>query len=627
MSKNQLAKSIIDNVGGIDNVSGLTHCATRLRFNLKDDSKANADDLKDLSKVVGVVNQGGQYQVIIGPDVKNVYKSITDDYSIGETKPVEDKEEKKSVVSKVLDTIVGIFVPIVPALTGAGMLKAVLTLLVLVGLVSSKSQTYQILNFMGDAAFYFLPVLIGNSAAKKFKVNQYVGMSIGAILIYPTFIQMVNQAQANHTGINLFGVPVTLATYSSSVIPIILAMWFMSYVEPFIDKHMPSAIKLFMTPLLTLMIVGFSTLTFIGPIGYWLGSILGVFFSFLDVHVQWLVPLLVGTFTPLLVMTGMHYGLIPLGINQLATQGFDSIAGPGMMVSNIAQGGAALAVGIQSKNKKTKELGLSTSISALAGITEPALYGVNMKFKKPLISSMIGGGIAGLFIGIFGTVRYAQVAPGLFALPSFIGTKGWSNFIYAVIGCAISFVVSFVAQLIIGIEEQTDPDKTEKNDKNTKLKDVVKNKIPDTLSSPLHGVVTSLKEVPDQVFSSGAMGQGIAIEPEDGKVYAPADGTITAVFDSNHAIGIKTNNGAEILIHIGLETVSLNGKGFKRFVEKDQQIKKGDLLLDANLDFIKEHHLKTITSIVVTNSNDYKNITALSKLKEINVGDSLLNIA
>ena len=183
MSKNQLAKSIIDNVGGIDNVSGLTHCATRLRFNLKDDSKANADDLKDLSKVVGVVNQGGQYQVIIGPDVKNVYKSITDDYSIGETKPVEDKEEKKSVVSKVLDTIVGIFVPIVPALTGAGMLKAVLTLLVLVGLVSSKSQTYQILNLMGDAAFYFLPVLIGNSAAKKFKVNQYVGMSIGAILI------------------------------------------------------------------------------------------------------------------------------------------------------------------------------------------------------------------------------------------------------------------------------------------------------------------------------------------------------------------------------------------------------------------------------------------------------------
>lgn len=620
MSKDRLAKSIIDNVGGIDNVSGLTHCATRLRFNLKNDSKANGDELKNLSKVVGVVNQGGQYQVIIGPDVKNVYKSIIDNYSIGDVKTTDDKDEKKSVISKVLDTIVGIFVPIVPALTGAGMLKAVLTLLVLVGLVSNKSQTYQILNFMGDAAFYFLPVLIGNSAAKKFKVNQYVGMSIGAILIYPTFIQMVNQAQTNHTGISLFGIPVTLATYSSSVIPIILAMWFMSYVEPFVDKHMPSAIKLFMTPLLTLMIVGFSTLTFIGPIGYWLGSILGVFFSFLDVHVQWLVPLLVGTFTPLLVMTGMHYGLIPLGINQLATQGFDSIAGPGMMVSNIAQGGAALAVGIQSKNQKTKELGISTGISAVAGITEPALYGVNLKFKKPLISSMIGGGIAGLFIGIFGTVRYAQVAPGLFALPSFIGTKGWSNFIYAVIGCAISFTVSFIAQLIIGIDEQSDSNKE-------KPKDIVKNSIPDTLSSPLHGVVTSLTEVPDQVFSSGAMGKGIAIEPEDGKVYAPADGIVTAVFDSNHAIGIKTNNGAEILIHIGLETVSLNGKGFKRFVEKNQQIKKGDLLLDANLDFIKEHHLKTITSIVVTNSNDYKNITPLFKVKEINVGDSLLNIA
>jgi PTS system beta-glucosides-specific IIC component len=452
MNYKQLAKDILKNVGGMENVSGLTHCATRLRFNLKDSSKAQTEDIKMIKGVMGVINKGGQYQVVIGSDVANVYREINDLGSFDGNNSSSEADNKGPVV-KVLDTIAGIFTPIIPAITGAGMLKAVMALLVTFKLIATNTQTYAILSVMADAAFFFLPFLIASSAAKKFKVNPYMAMSIAGVILHPNFTNMVAAAKKANQTINFIGLPVSLASYSSSVIPIILAVWIMSYVEPLADKVSPKPVKFFTKPLLTLLVTAPLTLILIGPLGIIIGNGISKGIAFLNSYASWLVPLIVGTFSPLLVMTGTHYGLIPIGINNIATAGFDTVVGPGMLGSNIAQGGAALAVALKTKNKDLKQLASSAGITAVCGITEPAMYGVNLKLKKPLIAAMIGGGVSGLFLGITGVGRYTSGSPGLLALPGYIGTNGLRNITFAIIGSAIAFVVAFVATLIMGFED------------------------------------------------------------------------------------------------------------------------------------------------------------------------------
>lgn len=534
---------------------------------------------------------------MIGNTVKDVYKEFI---KLGDFQNNEISDEKKGIVNKILDTISGIFIPIVPALAGAGMLKALLALLTMLKVVAPDSQTYQFLNFMGDSVFYFMPIIIAASASKKFHVNQFVAMGIGAILMHPTFMNMIAVAKESQTGLEVFGLPVSLVSYSSSVIPIILAIWFMSYVEPITDRYMPKSIRIFMTPLITMLVVGIATLVAIGPLGNICGQLLGDAIGMLNHYVSWLVPLLVGTFTPLMVMTGMHYGLIPIGINLLATTGFDTVAGPGMMVSNIAQGGASLAVAFRCKNTEIKSLAASAGISAVCGITEPAMYGISLRFKKPLIAAMIGGGAAGLFIGIMGVGRYAQVSPGLFALPSFLGEKGISNLIYAIIGCAIAFIVSFIISFILGIDEPKEDVKLNEQ-KEIKLDD-------EEIFAPLKGQVISLDKVNDSVFSSGSLGKGMAIIPSEGKIYAPADGTISAFFETGHAIGVTSKHGAEILIHVGIDTVNLKGKYFYPKVKQNEQVKKGELLLEFDLNKMKEEGYDCTTMIIVTNSQQYTSV-------------------
>lgn len=518
-------------------------------------------------------------------------------------------------MNKILDTISGIFIPIVPALAGAGMLKALLALLTMLKVVAPDSQTYQFLNFMGDSVFYFMPIIIAASASKKFHVNQFVAMGIGAILMHPTFMNMIAVAKESQTGLEVFGLPVSLVSYSSSVIPIILAIWFMSYVEPITDRYMPKSIRIFMTPLITMLVVGIATLVAIGPLGNICGQLLGDAIGMLNHYVSWLVPLLVGTFTPLMVMTGMHYGLIPIGINLLATTGFDTVAGPGMMVSNIAQGGASLAVAFRCKNTEIKSLAASAGISAVCGITEPAMYGISLRFKKPLIAAMIGGGAAGLFIGIMGVGRYAQVSPGLFALPSFLGEKGISNLIYAIIGCAIAFIVSFIISFILGIDEPKEDVKLNEQ-KEIKLDD-------EEIFAPLKGQVISLDKVNDSVFSSGSLGKGMAIIPSEGKIYAPADGTISAFFETGHAIGVTSKHGAEILIHVGIDTVNLKGKYFYPKVKQNEQVKKGELLLEFDLNKMKEEGYDCTTMIIVTNSQQYTSVQSV-KIDEADKNKELM---
>lgn len=624
MDYKKLGESILQHVGGEKNVANLTHCATRLRFNLKDDTKANTESLKNTKGIMGVVNKGGQYQIIIGSDVQNVYRAINDlgNFEGGNNADAGQGNSKGPVV-KALDTIAGIFTPIIPAITGAGMLKCVLALLVSFKVIDTSSQTYYILNFMGDAAFYFMPFLLASSAAKKFKCNAYMAMMIAGVILHPNFVALKTAGES----VKFIGLPVTLASYSSSVIPIILGVWFMSFVEPIADKVSPNVIKFFTKPLITLLVTGPVLLIVLGPLGTILGDGVASAISFLDIYARWLVPLVVGVFSPLLVMTGMHYGLIPIGINNIATAGFDTVVGPGMMASNIAQGGATLAVAIKTKNKDLKQLASSSGITAVCGITEPAMYGVVMKLKKPLIASMIGGGAGGLFLGLMGVGRYTTGSPGLLALPGYIGTEGFTNIIYACIGAGISFVVSFIASWIIGFDDPKENVEESKKVENTNTvleeKEELVNKI--KIASPANGDIVPLNEVEDETFASGIMGKGVAIIPKDGKIVSPINGIVQTIFKTKHAIGLLSDDGAEILIHVGMDTVQLNGEHFISHIKDGDKVKVGDPLVDVEIDAIKEKGYSTITPIIITNTDKYLDIIP-NRLSEAKAGDTILTI-
>lgn len=458
MDYSKLGSEIIRLVGGKENITNLGHCATRLRFSLKDSSLAQTSELKGTKGVLGVVDKGGQYQVIIGNTVHEVCTEIQSQLGLKTDTPAAAEntveEKKKSVPARVLGVISGSMFPIIPALVGAGMVKALLSLLTAFSLVDRSSQTFQIINLMADAAYYFMPVILAVSAAKKFKVNEYVAASIGCVFISPTLVSLFGAAKEAGTAVKLFGIPVTTATYSNSVIPILLTIWLMSYVEPFFNRVIPKVVRMIFVPMFTLLIVAPVGLIVLGPIGTWLGDGLGLIVSTLNNYVGWLVPTLVGALTPLMVMVGMHYGLIPIGINMLAQIGEDIVAGPGMLVSNIAQGGACLAVAIRAKNTDIKSLGASCGVQAICGITEPAMYGVSLRFGKPLAAAMIGGGAGGFFMGVFHVARYAQVAPSIFALPSYIAADGSMRGVYmAAAACAIAFVVSFAASYVFGVDE------------------------------------------------------------------------------------------------------------------------------------------------------------------------------
>ena len=373
MDYKQLAAVILEKVGGKENVDKVLHCATRLRFTLKDVDKADTDALKKTKGVLSVINAGGQYQVVIGPDVPQVYQEVVALGNFEIAKPVDapadEPKKKQSKLSSVLEYIASMFQPIIPAITGAGLLKALMALGTVTGLLDSASQTYIILNAIADSAFYFLPILLGSSAAKTFKCNQYVAMALGGVLVYPGFVELINAAKDAGTSVSLFGLPVTLASYSSSVVPILLGVWFMSVIEHAVQKISPKAVKFFTVPLASLLAAGVVTILALGPLGTWIGNLIAAFFSWLNANAGWAVPTLVGALNPLLVMTGTHYGLIPIGINNLATAGFDTVVGPGMLTSNVAQGAAGLAVGLRTRNKDTKQLAMSAGLTGVLGIT------------------------------------------------------------------------------------------------------------------------------------------------------------------------------------------------------------------------------------------------------------------
>lgn len=611
MNYQELAGRILDLVGGKENVSGLTHCATRLRFNLKNESIAKTDALKSTPGVLGVVQNGGQYQIIIGNDVNHVYKPIAEKCDLSNTEKT-GPSEKQSLGARFIDTITGIFTPVLPAITAAGMLKAVLAVLTAFKLVDTAGSTYQVINFMADAAFYFLPILLANSAAKKFGCNQYLAMMLGGILLHPNFVNMVTVSKETGVAIKLFFLPIYNAAYSSSVIPIILSVWFMSYVEPVADKISPKPIKFFTKPLITILVSGIVALCALGPVGYIIASWIADGVNLLNTYVSWLVPMILGGVFPLLVMTGTHYGIIPIGINNRMTTGFDTIVYPANLASNIAQGAASFAVAVKTKSRDVKQLASSAGITAVCGITEPALYGVNMRFKTPLISACIGGAAGGLFVGLFNVKNYGGGSPGLLTLPGYIGENGFNDLIFACIGAAIAFVLAFILTYILYRDKTVEADGAGDVREEVSAKRVMDGAEAATICSPVTGKVVPLSQVGDPTFAQEILGKGAAVVPEDNLFVSPVNGTIQTVFDTKHAIGFLADDGAEVLMHVGLDTVNLKGKHFEALVKEGDRVQVGTPVLRADIAAIKKAGYETVTPVIITNSLDYAEIISVS---------------
>lgn len=615
MDYQSTATDILKLVGGEENVAHVTHCATRLRFNLKDETKADSEAIKKVKGVMGVTNSGGQYQVIIGSDVGNVHKKLME---LGNFKGSNTAATttKKRGISAVFDTLSGIFTPIMPAMVGSAMIRAVLIILTTTGLLSNESQTYEILAFASDAAFHFLPMLLAWSAAVKFKVNVGLALALAGVLLHPSFSALMSGEEA----VRFLGLPVTNAVYTASVIPIVLAVWVMSYVEKFAEKVSPNIVKTILKPLIIILVMAPLTLVLIGPLGAIVGVYVADAVAFVNTHIGWLVSGIVGAAFPFLIMTGMHYSLGPIAVTAFTTTGLEGIIGPGMLIHSFTQGGAALAVALKTKNKDLRQVAISSGSTAVLGVTEPALFGVNLRLKRPLIAVVIAGAVGGIYVGAFGVARAAMGITGLATLPAFI-TENPSNIVHAIIGSAIGFVVAFVLTLILGFEDVIEEEPAVQEKKT--ISNILSSN--GMIKAPLMGEVIELSKIKDETFASGIMGKGIAINPSEGKLVSPVNGVITALFPTLHAIGITSDDGSEILIHIGMDTVKLEGKYFKAYVKSGDTVNAGDLLVEFDIDAIKNEGFELTTPIVITNSNQYTDVLSIEKPK-INFGESLLTI-
>lgn len=603
-----LASEIIKKVGGKENVNDVYHCQTRLRFKLADEEKADDKSLEETDGVAKVIRNAGVYQVVIGTHVADVFEEVEKLVDTGKAKGTQEAaEEKQNVFERIIDFVAGVFQPVIPALSGAGMVKALLALLVVANVISSQSQTYYLLNLFADGVFYFLPMILAFTCAQKLKCNPILAAGIAAMMLHPNWTTLVAANEAVH----FFDIiPFTLANYGSSVIPIILIIFVQSFVEKQLKKWIPKAVELVFVPMFTFLIMGTLAFSILGPIGAVLGNYLGVFFTFLSESAAWAPAVLVGSLLPVMVMFGLHNGVAPLGVMQMANLGYDSIFGPGCVCSNMAQAAATTVVALRTKNKKTRQIAASGAITAYMGITEPALYGVSLPKKYPLVAAMIGGGLGGLYAGLTQTHRFATGSSGLPAVFLYLGDDTTKFFVNIIIAILISIVSSAVLTLVLSF-------KFEKEDVE-EFRQGVEEKETEVAAafgfvSPVKGKVLPLAEAADEAFASGALGQGVMIEPEDGVVRAPFDAKVAALFPTNHAIGLVSDSGAEVMIHVGIDTVQLEGKYFEAFTTQESRVKAGDILIQFDMEAIQAAGYKTQTMVVVTNSFDYARIETESQ--------------
>ncbi|MGO4732312.1 beta-glucoside-specific PTS transporter subunit IIABC [Paenibacillus sp. 2KB_22] len=619
MDKQQLSKDILKLVGGEENIDQVTHCMTRLRFNLNDNQKADKATLKNTPGVMGVMENGGQFQVIIGNDVPVVYNALVGNMSKSPTADNASsaastgEKKKRNPISALFDFISGVFTPILPAITGAGMIKGIVAILVALGWLSDTSSTYIILSAIGDGAFYFLPIILAISAARKLGSNMYIAAALAAGIMHPTITALLANGDTTFVGIKVIA-----ATYSSTVIPIILAIWIASYVEKAVDRVTHASLKLLIVPTVTLLIMVPLTLMTVGPLGTVLGNGLSGGISWLFDNMSIFASILIGGTMSLLIITGMHYALLPIIVGSMTSLGYDFII-PLMFAANLAQGGAAFGVGLRSRNSKTKSLAYSTGLTAIMGITEPAMYGINMKFKKPFIAALIGGAIAGGFMGIVNVKAY--VLTGLVGLPSIAAfiSPAISTLLYALAGGLIAIVAAAVLTYILGFEEEnasepaapvaepaTAATTTAGVTEEAKAQD-------EQIFSPITGEVKPLSEVPDPAFSEEIMGKGFAIQPSEGRVVSPINGTVFSLSKSGHAIGLVSDTGAEMLIHIGIDTVKLKGQFFSPKVQAGAKVTVGDVLMEFDREQIEKAGYTTITPVIITNMHQYESIESAGR--------------
>ncbi|MEQ6354474.1 beta-glucoside-specific PTS transporter subunit IIABC [Lysinibacillus sp. M3] len=645
MKYEQLAKDIIENVGGKENVISVVHCITRLRFKLKDEGKVQTDVLKNMEGIVMVMKSGGQYQVVIGNHVPDVYKAVVEIGGFHTEASVEDVDKKKEgLFTQFIDVVSSIFTPILGVLAATGMIKGFNALFVTLGWLSNTSGTYQIINAIGDSLFYFFPIFLGYTASKKFGGNIFIGMAIGASLVYPTLSPALSDLTDGEPLYTLFagtiiespiyltflGMPVILMTYASSVIPIILAAYFGAKVENGFKKVIPDVVKMFLVPFFTLLVVVPITFMVIGPIATWSGQLLGQG----TIWIYELSPLVAGAFLgglwQVFVIFGLHWGLVPVAINNISVLGSDPILAL-TFAASFAQIGAVLAVWIKTKQQKLKTLSIPAFISGVFGVTEPAIYGVTLPLKKPFIMSCVAAAVGGAILGVSGTQQFMMGGLGIFGFPAFIDPENGftAGFLGAFIAVLVGFVLAFILTFLFGMGRRTKIAETAgdtlvstQNANSGEPEMPVEN---DVIASPLMGEVIGVSDLKDAAFASGALGKGVAIEPIEGKLFSPVSGTVSALFPTNHAIGITTDQGVEILIHLGMDTVQLDGKYFTAHTALGARLEKGQLLIEFDIAAIKAAGYDVTTPIVVTNSDNY-NLLVITKVKHVEVGDCLIEL-
>ncbi|PXW55470.1 PTS system beta-glucoside-specific IIA component (Glc family) /PTS system beta-glucoside-specific IIB component (Glc family) /PTS system beta-glucoside-specific IIC component (Glc family) [Grimontella sp. AG753] len=608
MNYQDTARQIIDRIGGKENVLSLFHCITRLRFLLKDNDKADRAALEALDGVMGVNISGDQFQLIIGNDVEPLCKALL--AVLPDLDNAARPTKRRNPVSVVLEGLSSIFSPIIPAIAGAGILKGMLALMVAMQWVETTNQTYQILLAISDGVFYFMPLALSFSAAKKFGANPYVAVALAAVLFHPA-IQTLFKAGAP---VNFIGLPVPTVNYASTVIPILLAVWLLSHVERLIDRFMPGPLKTMFVPLLCLLIVTPITLIAIGPVGIYTGNALSGGIIWLVENMGIVAGVVVGGTLSLIIITGMHYVIVPIMINNISTMGFDPIKIL-FYIANLGQAGAAFGVFLRARDKKLKSLALTTSFSAMMGITEPAMYGVNIRYKRPFAAALAGGACGGAFAMAMGVKTYAFALSGLPGLPALVGP----TFLWALVSIAISFVCAATLTVILGFEEAAQP--------------VVAGVSPmpiarseEKLFAPVSGELKALNTLSDPVFADEIFGKGLAIYPTTGELRSPINGKVASVFETHHALALQSDTGAEILIHIGIDTVKLGGRHFTSHIEAGQFIEVGDLLVTFDLDALRAEGIDPSVILVVTNSECYGDISPVKANGDVASRDEFLTL-
>lgn len=626
----ELASFIIKQVGGKENVVSLTHCVTRLRFKLKDESIANKQALEGNDGVTSVVQKGGQYQVVIGNHVEDVYDTVME---IGGFKKVSVVQtEEKGAFNKFVNLVSGIFMPLLGLLCACGIIKGLSVFLASLQVISMTSTTYVILNGIGDSLFYFFPVFLGYTSAEKFGLNKFVGMAIGASLLHPNvaalkgaeplFVAFEGTMIQSNVTATFLGLPIIMMSYATSVLPVIFATFVGSKVEKALKKITPTVVKMFFVPGLTLVITVVLTLFVIGPVATWASQLIGQ----MIMAVRDISPILTGALVAglwqVLVMCGLHQGLIPIMITSLMTNGFENVL-CNMLPVPFTTFAVVLAIYFKTKDQKLKKTALPAAISSFFGVSEPSIYGITLPLKKPFIITLCSAAVGGAIMGFFNTAQYNQAGMGIFALPAYISpTNGFDMGFYgALIGVGVAMICGFVATWLFGYSNASVlPEKTTKEEE---VDQMIKQEI---YPSPVKGSVVALEQVEDEVFASGSVGKGIAIKPSEGCIYAPADGVVTTLFPTCHAIGITTKAKAELLIHIGIDTVQLEGKGFESFVKQGDCVSKGQLLVKFDMQAIEQAGYDSTVMFVVTNAQSFLEVIA-SKAKDASLEQEILAIA